>query len=97
MIEWLKKNWKWIVFPVGLVMLLFSLFENKRLLRRPYINVDDELEAIKKANEHYRDELDTLHEYHSERLQQLSDEQKQELAELKNKSLTDVVRWFDRL
>lgn len=89
---WLKENWKWLLFPIGI--LLFVL--GKLSSGRGVVTVDPTAEADARAREERerrdreiaaeRDRLETrlaeVHAEHQAKLQQLSQDQRERAAEL---------------
>lgn len=88
--EWVKKNWMWILFPVGIALFILG-----RLSRRPEVITSDPVQAADRRarEERQRREqelaaeqarlqarLDAVHAEHAEQLQQLTQEQRAEAA-----------------
>lgn len=99
--EWLKKYWKWIIFPVGLLGLLAAALSRgivDNILPPDLTDAhDDFVGKVEEANKERDQKLEELKEQHEERLQELAEDQKEELEELKEKPLKEVVQWFDNL
>lgn len=101
---WLKKYWKWIIFPIGLIGILAAFIAGRltRSTPTPIVidNGDDAEEALeetRRAAEARDAKLKELREKHQNRLESLSVEQQKELDELKDKPFEEVVSWFDRI
>lgn len=100
--DWLKKYWKWILFPIGILLLVGGIIAK---IIRPdpppgpdfSKDGDDALDAIEEANRRRDLKLAELEEKNKQRLEQLSSDQQKEYEELKDKDLEEVVAWFDRL
>lgn len=102
---WIKRYWKWIIFPFGvlgiLITALASAAGRRRISTVPPPDVgragEDALDTIVEADAARDAKLSQLHLENQERLRDLSEDQKKELEELKDKSLEEVVTWFDRI
>lgn len=102
--NWIKRNWKWILFPVGLVSLLVSAlvgakaFHDANPDREDLDTIDEDLERAAEEAMRERDKkLVELAEKHKSRLDTLSSEQERELEELTERPIDEVVMWFDQL
>jgi len=102
---WLKRNWKWILFPVGLLMfiggILIAIASGNEDDDPPPPDFGKEGEELAKeiaeaAAERDR-RLEELRAKNQQRLEQLDLDQQKELEELKDKPLEEVVTWFDNL
>ena len=102
---WLKRNWKWVLFPVGLLMFVGGILiaaksrDTDSLLPPPDFGEEGEVLAVEllvAAAERDR-QLEELLAKHHERLEELNGDQQKELEELKKKPLEEVVLWFDNL
>lgn len=101
--DWIKKYWKWILFPIG-ILLAIAGFIAGRMTRKtvpptpgPVVSGDDELNQVVTADAERDKKLQELREKNQARLESLTAEQQKELDELKDKPLEEVVSWFDRL
>jgi F0F1-type ATP synthase membrane subunit b/b' len=100
---WIKKNWQWIIFPVGIVgVILAALASSKIQNVIPDTNKLDELEKEKEESLENADTLrdvalQKLTEEHADRLEELTEEQEKELEKLAEKPIEEVVAWFDKL
>ena len=95
---WLKKYWKWIIFPVGLVgLVLTALSWGRRSAPRLDGSATKAIDDIEQANAVRDAALHELETAHKERLKDLSDEQRAELEELRNKPVEEVVEWFNNI
>ena len=100
---WLKMNWKWILFPVGLLMSIGGVLiairnrENVHITELAVDNAwdlfgeEDSARTIKDAK------LEELKREHQSRLEKLSEDQRRELSELESKSTEEITQWFDKL
>lgn len=89
--EWLKRNWKYILFPVGILLALFAY------RRRPDVIAPRLLEAeearkkaaeeaekkIQKAREERDKRIEEIEKEHSSTVSKLTDEQRSRLEELR--------------
>lgn len=102
--EWIKRYWKWIIFPVGLLGLLSTALVGASSRRRistvpppdPDKSAEEVMEAIRQANIQRDIKLTELKIVHRDRLRELSEDQKKEFNELCDKPVEEVVKWFDR-
>lgn len=101
---WLKKNWKWVLFPVGVLLALNTVLFARAILEayaEPPRDLDEKTrKALKELRnaELVRDQkIAELEVRNVERLRELSAEQRVELEELQDKSLEEVAAWFDHL
>lgn len=102
--EWVKKNWKWIVFPIGVIGAVLGWF----LWWRGRPKDDDTTtttdsaadQAVKDTNQAHDDKdkaLKELEEKHGEKLSTMTDEQREEFEEVKKKPIDEVASWIDNL
>lgn len=101
---WLKRNWKWILFPVGLLTLFLGAGAAATAIREyaePPDDLDEELretlKKLRKAELEHDQKVHELEQVHKDRLRQLSGDQQKELEALQGKPLEEVVTWFDKL
>lgn len=101
---WFKKYWKWIVFPVGILLAIATAATTASLIAQyaePPRELDEKTrEALKRLRnaEVVRDQkIAELEQRKVERLKQLTEEQQKELDDLQDKPLEEVVTWFDNL
>jgi hypothetical protein len=103
MYYWTKRNWKWILFPVGAAIALAGYIAGRSKKEDTPTTPDlgdageTAVDATVAANEERDRKLEELREKNQARLEELSGEQQKELDELKNKSLEEVVAWFDKI
>jgi hypothetical protein len=103
--EWIKKYWKWLLFPVGILAAIISFVIGRSsrdtIPPTPIPDLGKEgeeaLEVAKKAAEERDAKLAELRAKHQARLEQMDVEQKKQLEELKDKPLEEVVSWFDNI
>lgn len=100
---WLKKYWKWIIFPVGILGLIAAAIAGSRVIdtvdvdQKKLDEIDDKRdEAIEEADRKRDEKLLELAEKHKERLEHISSEQEKELEDLAEKPIEEVVAWFDQ-
>lgn len=101
---WLKRNWKWILFPVGFLVfvggiLIAAKSRDTDSLLPPDLGEEGEdlADEILVAVAERDRQLEELLVKHHERLEELDGDQRKELEELKKKPLEEVVLWFDNL
>lgn len=100
---WFKRNWKWIVFPVGLLLVL--LVAAKWLMgivpATPGTTTDEAadqaVDSIFDAVDNRGKALEDLEEKHEEKLRVLSNDQRKEYEEVKTQSLDEIAKWIDKL
>lgn len=101
---WIKKNWKWVLFPIGIAVAIMTAVTTASLLAQyaePPRDLDEKTrEALKKLRnaEVVRDQkIAELEQRKVERLKELTEDQQAELDELRDRPLKEVVTWFDNL
>jgi hypothetical protein len=99
LLQWFKKYWKWIFFPVGAAVGLAAL-----LARRspPPVKDTDQvvrgyIERLRSADETRNKRLEELAVEKEKQLQALGVAQQKELEQLQDAPIEDVVSWFNRL
>ena len=93
--EWTKKNWKWLLFPIGVTLFLLGKVSQRSLppVLAPEL-VGAEEERIK-ANEEAEEEkveakvekekkIEAVEKEHAETIKALTDEQAEKVVELKD-------------
>ena len=100
---WLKKNWKWVLFPIGILMAIATASAVSSAVRDfpPPDDLDDEtqehLKRLRTADQKRNEALVELEQKKHEELRNLSQEQNKELEALRRAPTEEVVRWFDNL
>lgn len=98
--DWLKKYWKWIVFPVGLFGLIVSYFVGRNANQEFQFEIvgggSEVVEKLVSAQRARDDKLIELAEVHKERIKNLSEDQEEELSGLSEKPIEEVVAWFNK-
>lgn len=98
---WIKRWWKWILFPIGALLALAGAVSRRRLSSVPAPPLaragEEALAKVEAANEVRDLQLAELQVAHRERLTRLTEEQKKELKDLQDKPLEEVVAWFDKI
>lgn len=97
-----KKHWRWILFPVGILGFLLAGREVVERFDRddpppPPPDDDKTIMEVRNALAERAIKLEELKEEHAAKLRELSQQQAQELEELEAKPLDEVVAWFDKL
>lgn len=99
---WLKKYWKWILFPIGIVSLLLAWKSRDKGPELPDTGTTDEaadeaMEAYKAAAREYQEKVREVHKKAEERLKDASEEQLKEYEEIKDKPIEEIAKWIDDL
>jgi hypothetical protein len=101
---WLRRNWKWLLFPIGLIILVFGgsiAVATWRDYAEPPEDIDEKtretLKKLRKAELEHDRKVAELERQYKECLQELTEDQRGELEELQDKSIEEVVTWFDSL
>ena len=102
--DWIKKHWKWIVFPVGILVAVLGWFfwwrgrgKDDDKFSTPDDAADKAVDDVVKAQEVREAEIKKLEEQHADKLQAMSDEQKAVFKEIKTKTPAEVAEWIDKL
>lgn len=100
--RWLKKYWKWIVFPVGLTLAALAWLSRSKGPELPATGTTDEaadeaMAAYKAAARVYQEKVREVHKKVEERLKTASEEQLKEYEELKDKPIEEIAKWIDDL
>ena len=102
--EWVKKHWKWIVFPIGILGAVLGWFLWWR--GRPQDDdtstttdqaADQAVKDTVQAQEDKDQALKKLEEEHGEKLSTMTEEQQAEFEEVKKKDIDEVATWIDSL
>jgi hypothetical protein len=98
---WIKRWWKWVLFPIGALLALAGAISRRRLDPVPAPPLaragEEALAQVEAANEARDLKLAELQVAHRGRLTSLTEDQKKELKELQEKPLEEVVAWFDKI
>jgi hypothetical protein len=101
---WLKKYWKWVLFPVGILMAIGAAIVGSKVIdevepdQKKLDDADDKRDQrIAEADAERDAKLQELAEKHQARLEEISGDQEKELEELTEKPIEEVVAWFDNL
>ena len=100
---WFKRNWKWIVFPVGIVGVVFCWFFWWRKPKDDSTSTTTDSaadQAIKDTVQSQDDRdksLKELEQRHAEKLAAMSEEQKAKFDEIKQRPIEEVALWIDSL
>ncbi len=103
--EWLKKYWKWLLFPIGIIgaLIAFVAGRNSKPVPVPDPGPDTNdaaliaLHEAENANKRRDELLRKLEAENQARLQQLTADQQKEFEKLKDAPIDEVVSWFDGL
>lgn len=100
--EWLKKWWKWIVFPVGILGVVLSWFfwwhiPEDDQFSTPDAAADDAVNAAIKAARQRRIEIEAIELKHALKLVAMSSEQKKEYKVVREKTPEEVAAWIDNI
>lgn len=89
---WLKRNWKWIILPVGILMAIVSMPRRRKLQASSELlgaaKVEREAEAVadaavEKAKAEKEVALQAIEEDHAKVIEELTDEQRGQVEELR--------------
>lgn len=100
--EWLKKNWKYLLFPLWVLSLILMWVLSGGKVKLPISGTSDQAadEAVKAKDEaiqQFRDRLDQLAKLLEEKLQGASKEQLDEFKKLKDRPIDEVAKWVDSI
>lgn len=101
---WLRKYWKWLLFPVGISMAAASYIAGSLSRSRPVISgtptevaAQKLFEQVVKSQANRDAKLEDLKKQHADKLVNISKEQQEEMEKLRHKNIEEVVAWFDQL
>ncbi|MHA2333065.1 MAG: hypothetical protein ACXAEU_13680 [Candidatus Hodarchaeales archaeon] len=103
---WLKKYWKWILFPVGLIGLLVAAMggsQSKAIsLKGDCIDKvseagDKAVKDLAAAAKERDQKLSHLKIKYQEHIDTMGETQKKKLEELQDKPIEEVIDWFNKL
>jgi len=101
---WLKKYWKWILFPIGILSVIIAAIFGSKVIdevapdQKKLDDADKKLDQeIEEATAKRDAALQELAEENQARLENISEEQEKELQDLAEKPIEEVVAWFDNL
>ena len=102
--EWLKKHWKWIIFPVGILLSVLGWFlwwrgkpKDDSTTTTTDTAADQALKDTVKAQEDKEKALQELEQKHGAKLAVMTQEQRAEFEKVKQKPIEEVAAWIDRL
>jgi hypothetical protein len=89
--SWLKNNWKYLLGPLWLLTSLLTwVFSRKIVLPAPLVEKEQILGEFRKK-------LDDLAVRAEQRLLQASKDQLEEFKTLKDKPVSEIAAWIDRI
>lgn len=99
---WVKRHWRWILFPVGIMGFLLA---GRQVVERfdwdgpppPPPDDDKTVVDIRNAMAERDILLEELKKQHAQKMHELSEQQAREFRELEGKPIDEVVAWFDKL
>lgn len=101
--EWLKKYWKWIVFPIGIGGAILGWYlwwrgrDSDDQFSTPDDAADDAVDAVIEADRQRQEEIAKLEQEHASKLESMSSEQKKKYEEVRKKTPDEVASWIDSL
>ena len=99
---WLKKNWMWVVFPIGILMVVGLVLERFFKKDDPIssttdADADTAVDDIIAAGEDKEAAIIALEKRNLERLANMTKDQQKEYEEIKSKPIEEVASWIDKL
>jgi hypothetical protein len=100
--EWLKKNWKWVLFPIGIIGAVITWF----FFRKPGDDVgsvtpddaaDNAVNGVIRAQDDKEEAVAHLEQKHADKINKMSAEQRVEYETVKAKPIEEVASWIDKL
>lgn len=102
--EWLKKNWKWVLFPIGILLSVLGWLLWWRRGKKDDTTstttdaaADQAVKDTAQAQEDKEKALKELEQKHGQKLAVMTDEQRKEYDRVKQKPIEEVAAWIDRL
>lgn len=102
---WFKRNWKWVVFPVGILLLILPVL-GWLMGKDPKDDdpgtttdaaADTAVKDIFEAQDDKEDALVTLEKENKVKLSAMTTEQNAEYERIKKSPVEDVASWIDKL
>ena len=99
---WLKKNWMWVLFPIGILMVVGLVLERFFKKDDPISTTTDKdadtaVDAVIAAGEDKDAAIAALEKRNLERLARMSKDQQKEYEEIKARPIEEVASWIDKL
>ena len=100
--EWLKKNWKYLLFPLWILSLILVWVLSGGKAKPPLSGTSDQaadsaLKAKDDAIQQLRERDAQIAQQLEEKLRNASKEQIEELKKMKDKPLDEVAKWVDSI
>lgn len=103
--SWLKKHWKWVVFPIGILSAILGWLlwwggqkpKDDQASGTSDKAADKAVEDISKAQDVKERAVQELEEKHADKIEALSSDQQKEWEEIKKKPVDEVASWIDNL
>jgi nitrogen fixation-related uncharacterized protein len=102
--EWVKKNWKWIIFPIGVIGAVLGWYlwwtvksKDDDTTTTTDAAADQAVKDTNTAADEKAKAVKELEEKHSEKLAAMSEEQRVEFENVKKKDIAEVAAWIDNL
>jgi len=100
--EWLKKNWKYLLFPLWVLSLILMWVLSGGKAKLPISGTtdqaaDDAMKAKDEAIRQFRERLDQVAQQIETKLRNASKAQLDEFKEMKDKPLDEVAKWVDSI
>jgi len=102
--EWMKAHWKWVLFPLGILLSILTVLGWVMGARRddPISGTTDEeakktADDIFKASTEREEALVLLERQHAQKIATMSEEQRAEYKAVKAKPIEEVASWIDKL
>jgi len=101
--EWLKKWWKWLLFPVGIIgaLITWIFLRQKPVDDQGSVTPDDAADnavnGVIKAQDDKEEAVANLEAKYANKIAAMSDEQRAEFDKVKTQDITEVASWIDKL
>ena len=101
--QWWKRYWKWVLFPIGILVAVVTIATLVTERQNAVIpgDLDEEtqeaLRRLRTAEIHRNRQIEQLERQKLEQLKQLNEDQVKELEQLQKADTEEVVEWFNRL
>ena len=98
---WLRKNWMWVLFPIGILMTVICYVVWGPRPKPPDTTTDDAanraVDDVINAEVDKTEAIKELEKRNNERLAKMTEDQQKEYDKLKDRPIEEIASWIDKL